>query len=112
MFENVLPALDPHGYWVCGKSTAEDLKSPAPWGVRVQVSPPAPGVYAALNLDCTLVTLRALTCPLGLDRIELNITRLIPASFHADISNEEEVGTRLIVSDSEENLPAGKESLG
>ena len=42
MFENVLPALDPREYWVFVNSTPEDLKSPALWGVRVQVSPPAP----------------------------------------------------------------------
>ncbi len=39
--------------WLLGfcENTAEDLKSPAPWGVRVQVSPPAPSVYAGLRYN-------------------------------------------------------------
>jgi len=39
---NLYPALDPRGYWVCGNSTFEDLKSPALTGARVRLPPPAP----------------------------------------------------------------------
>ncbi len=42
MCENVLPALDPRGYWVSEESTSSDLKSPVLTGVRVRLPPPAP----------------------------------------------------------------------